>query len=289
MVDDPGRVQSLRPPSAPVLPRRARPRRYGRRLVSRLSGTRRLGTAVVAVAAMSIVGWVRRRRRALDRRRGRGRQRAIAASGLFGTADVSFNGVTTSVSGVTCSTEGGVTVSPIVADTFTLTIGGSARAWDVGVTQPGDPEMVWTAIEPTVDVDGDAVAGSAQMQPRRRPHDHSRGRLRRRLLTSLPATKRNEVWRQHVHIRGAQVRLPQRLSGREVWRQGVHIAVLRSDFLDCDSRGARSGVSAFTSGCSGQTSSARVSRAPRSRRCCRPTGRRTRRRSSGGARPVRRR
>ena len=41
---------------------------------------------------------------------------AIAATGLFGTADVSFNGVTSSVSGVTCSTDGGVTVSPIVAD-----------------------------------------------------------------------------------------------------------------------------------------------------------------------------
>ncbi len=88
---------------------------------------------------------------------------AIAATGLFGTADVSFNGVTYSLSGVTCSTEGGVTVSPIVADTFTLTIGGSAGAWDVRLTEPGPPEVVWTAVEPNVDVDGDAVAGSAQM------------------------------------------------------------------------------------------------------------------------------
>jgi hypothetical protein len=89
---------------------------------------------------------------------------SAASSGLFGTADVSFNGATSSVSGVTCSMEGGVAVSPIVADTFTLTIGGAAGAWDVRVTEPGAPEVVWTAVEPTVDVDGDALAGSAQMR-----------------------------------------------------------------------------------------------------------------------------
>jgi hypothetical protein len=89
---------------------------------------------------------------------------SAASAGLFGTADVSFDGATSSVSGVTCNMEGGVTVSPIVADTFTLTIGGTAGAWDIQIVQPGAPELVWTAVEPTVDVDGDALAGSAQMQ-----------------------------------------------------------------------------------------------------------------------------
>jgi hypothetical protein len=89
---------------------------------------------------------------------------ATAAAGLFGTADISFDGVTSSVSGVTCSTDDGVTVSPIITDTFTLTIaGGTAGTWDVRVTQPGNPELVWTAVEPTVEVDGDVLAGSAQV------------------------------------------------------------------------------------------------------------------------------
>jgi hypothetical protein len=131
--------------------------------VSRFSGTRILRAVVVAVAAMSVVGGCGDddvlsidEAAVVD-------DSAIAATGLFGTADVSFDGVTASVSGVTCSTEGGVTVSPIVADMFTLTIGGTEGAWDLRVVQPGTPEVVWTAIEPTVDVDGDALAGSAQM------------------------------------------------------------------------------------------------------------------------------
>ncbi|MGH9133253.1 MAG: hypothetical protein ACRDZZ_04895, partial [Ilumatobacteraceae bacterium] len=36
--------------------------------------------------------------------------------------------------------------------------------WTIRVVQPGDPEIVWTAIEPAVDLDGDTLAGSAQMQ-----------------------------------------------------------------------------------------------------------------------------
>ena len=74
-------------------------------------------------------------------------------------------GVTASVSGVTCTNEGRFIVSPIVGDTFTLTIDGDPTAgeWNVVVTEPGDPAMVWNALDPTVDLDGDALAGSAQM------------------------------------------------------------------------------------------------------------------------------
>jgi hypothetical protein len=91
---------------------------------------------------------------------------ASSAAGLSGTADVSFDAVTTSVNGVTCNTESGVVVSPIVSDSFTLTIDGDpvADTWNLQVIQPGEPQLVWTAIEPTVDLDADALTGSAQMQ-----------------------------------------------------------------------------------------------------------------------------
>ncbi len=39
----------------------------------------------------------------------------------------------------------------------------TAGAWNIVVTEPGDPAMVWNALDPTVDLDGDALAGSAQM------------------------------------------------------------------------------------------------------------------------------
>ncbi|MGH9133774.1 MAG: hypothetical protein ACRDZZ_07545, partial [Ilumatobacteraceae bacterium] len=42
------------------------------------------------------------------------------AGGPFGTADVSFDGVTASVGGVSCSNEARLVVTPIVSDSFTL-------------------------------------------------------------------------------------------------------------------------------------------------------------------------
>lgn len=88
---------------------------------------------------------------------------AAAATELHGAADVSFGGVTAAISGVTCSNEGRFIVSPIVSDTFTLTVEGDPTAdeWNIVVTEPSG--MVWNALDPTVDLDGDALAGSAQM------------------------------------------------------------------------------------------------------------------------------
>ena len=88
---------------------------------------------------------------------------AAAVTELHGAADVSFGGVTAAISGVTCSNEGRFVVSPIVSDTFTLTVEGDATAgeWNIVVTEPSG--MVWNALDPTVDLDGDALAGSAQM------------------------------------------------------------------------------------------------------------------------------
>lgn len=90
---------------------------------------------------------------------------AAAITELHGAADVSFGGVTKAISGVTCSNEARFVVSPIVSDTFTLTVEGDPTAdeWYIVVTEPGDPAMVWNALDPTVDLDGDALAGSAQM------------------------------------------------------------------------------------------------------------------------------
>ena len=88
---------------------------------------------------------------------------AAAVTELHGAADVSFGGVTAAISGVTCSNEAHFVVSPIVSDTFTLTVDGdpTAGAWNIVVTEPSG--MVWNALDPTVDLDGDALAGSAQM------------------------------------------------------------------------------------------------------------------------------
>ena len=89
-----------------------------------------------------------------------------AAAALFGQADFTFNGVTASVSGVTCSNEDRLVVSPIVSDGLTLNVDGDPAAddWNVGLIQLGDPEVVWTATERTVEVNDDAIAGTAQMQ-----------------------------------------------------------------------------------------------------------------------------
>lgn len=88
------------------------------------------------------------------------------AAALFGQADFTFNGVTASVSDVTCTNEGRLVVSPIVRDGLTLNVDGDPLTddWNVQLNQLGDPEVVWTATERTVEVDGDVVAGSAQMQ-----------------------------------------------------------------------------------------------------------------------------
>lgn len=90
---------------------------------------------------------------------------AAAVIGLHGAADVSFGGVTASVSDVTCSNEGRLVVSPIVGVSFTLTVDGDPATgeWNIEVTEPGDPGVTWNAMEPTVEVDGDTLAGSAQM------------------------------------------------------------------------------------------------------------------------------
>jgi hypothetical protein len=95
-----------------------------------------------------------------------GSESDVATAGLFGTADVSFAGVTASIGGVSCSNEGRLVVTPIVSDSFTLLVDGdpAAGTWNVRVTQPGDPEVLWTAVDPSVDLDGDALAGNAQMQ-----------------------------------------------------------------------------------------------------------------------------
>jgi hypothetical protein len=89
-----------------------------------------------------------------------------AVAGLFGAADVTFNGVTASSSGVTCSNDGRLVVSPIVTDTFTLEVDGDPVSgdWNVRLVQAGDPAVVWTATEPTVDVEADVLTGSAPMQ-----------------------------------------------------------------------------------------------------------------------------
>lgn len=88
------------------------------------------------------------------------------AAALFGQADFTFNGVTASVSNVTCTDEDRLVVSPIVSDGLTLNVDGDPAAddWNVGLIQLGDPEVVWTATERTVEVDDDAIAGTAQMQ-----------------------------------------------------------------------------------------------------------------------------
>ena len=88
---------------------------------------------------------------------------AAAVTELHGAADVSFGGVTAAISGVTCSNEARFVVSPIVSDKFTLTVDGNPTAgeWNIVVTEPGG--MVWNAVDPTVDLDADALAGSAQM------------------------------------------------------------------------------------------------------------------------------
>jgi hypothetical protein len=88
---------------------------------------------------------------------------AAAVTELHGAADVSFGGVTAAISGVTCSNDAHFVVSPIVSDTFTLTVDGdpTSGAWNIVVTEPSG--MVWNALDPTVDLDGDALAGSAQM------------------------------------------------------------------------------------------------------------------------------
>ena len=89
---------------------------------------------------------------------------AAAVTELHGAADVSFGGVTAAISGVTCSNEAHFIVSPIVSDTFTLTVDGdpTAGVWNIVVTERASG-MVWNALDPTVDLDGDALAGSAQM------------------------------------------------------------------------------------------------------------------------------
>jgi hypothetical protein len=91
---------------------------------------------------------------------------AAAVTGLHGAADVSFGGVTASVSDVTCTNEGRLVVSPIVGATFTLTVDGdpATGAWNIVVTEPGDPAVVWNAVDPTVDLEDDTLAGSAQMR-----------------------------------------------------------------------------------------------------------------------------
>ena len=88
------------------------------------------------------------------------------AAALFGQADFTFNGVTASVSDVTCTNEGRLVVSPIVRDGLTLNVDGDPVTddWNVQLIQLGDPEVGWTATERTVEVDDDAIAGSAQMQ-----------------------------------------------------------------------------------------------------------------------------
>ena len=110
---------------------------------------------------------------------------AAAVTELHGAADVSFGGVTAAISGVTCSNEAHFVVSPIVSDTFTLTVDGdpTAGAWNIVVTEPSG--MVWNALDPTVDLDGDAARRQRPDAPSRRPDGHRRTRLRRRLLTSF--------------------------------------------------------------------------------------------------------
>ena len=131
-----------------------------------LSTIRHVGVVAIALVAMSLVagcgdddGLTLNEAAEVD-------NDAAAVTGLHGAADVSFGGVTASIGDVTCTNENHLVVSPIVSATFTLTVDGdpSAGAWNIEVTEPGDPEVVWTAVEPTVDLEGDTLAGSAQMQ-----------------------------------------------------------------------------------------------------------------------------
>ena len=134
--------------------------------MNRLSTIRRVGVVAIALVPMSLVagcgdddGLTLNEAAEVD-------NDAAAVTGLHGAADVSFGGVTASVGDVTCTNESRLVVSPIVSATFTLTVDGDPAAgdWNIEVTEPGDPELVWTAVEPTVDLEGDTLAGNAQMQ-----------------------------------------------------------------------------------------------------------------------------
>ena len=135
--------------------------------MNRIPSIRRPGVVAIALAAISLVtgcgddddGLTINEAAEVD-------NDAAAVTGLHGAADVSFGGVTASVGDVTCTNDGHLVVSPIAGATFTLTIDGDPAAgdWNIEVTEPGDPAVEWNAVEPTVDVEGDALAGSAQMQ-----------------------------------------------------------------------------------------------------------------------------
>lgn len=140
-------------------------------MVSRVPSTHRLGAALVALVAMSLVTACDDDETLSLDEAAEVDNGAVAGGdgssvGLFGTADVTFDGVTASIGAVECRNEGHLEVTPIVSDSFTLIVAGDpdADTWNVRVTQPGDPEVEWTAAAPTVDLDGDALAGSAQMQ-----------------------------------------------------------------------------------------------------------------------------
>ena len=134
--------------------------------MSRFPNIRSFGAAAVAVATMSLVTACSDDDALRLDEAAEVDSDDAAAAALFGQADFTFNGVTASVSGVTCTNEARLVVSPIVSDGLTLNVDGDPAAddWNVGLIQLGDPEVVWTATERTVEVDDDAIAGSAQMQ-----------------------------------------------------------------------------------------------------------------------------
>ena len=135
--------------------------------MSRLPSTSRIGapTAALAVAIAFLVACSDDEPLSIDQA-AEVDTSSVAAASLSGTADATFDGVTATTSGVTCTNEDRLVVSPIVSDTFTLTVDGDPATgdWNVGVTQPGEPVVVWTAAESLVEVDGEVIAGNAQMQ-----------------------------------------------------------------------------------------------------------------------------
>ena len=120
---------------------------------------------------------------------------AAAVTELHGAADVSFGGLTAAVSGVTCTNESRFIVSPIVAETFTLTVDGDPAAgqWFIVVTEPGDPAMVWNVVDPDRRPRRRRARRQRPDAPRRRSDGHRRVRPSSSTADLFPGRSRADL------------------------------------------------------------------------------------------------